>query len=871
MRNILIFVILLQPFCLLSQSTISGKLYHNKKAIGDISVLAHKLGNKNAIIAFAISQPNGSFLIKLKTSLDSINITASSINYADATVYIANKTQQIDLELKPEQHDLSEVLIKADHTFLKKDTIVYNVGVFAKESDRSIGDVINKLPGFEVETNGSISYQGKKIEKYYIEGLDLLEGRYGIANKNLSHKAVRTVEVLENHQSIKMLDTLVFSDRTSVNIRLKKSISVAGKAKLGLGASPLLWQANLTPMLFNKNQQAIASYQSNNIGDDISEQLIPHYFSEMKNETKEEFLDIVSVASPTIDKNRFLDNNIHLLTYNHILKLNNDADLKINTSYVNDYQKQEGSIRSIYFLTDDTINTHERIFNRKFTNRFQSDFIYTENSKKQFFKNKLSLSKHWDKNKGIITKNETQFNQFANKPYSSIDNHLKWILPLNKKHITIKSKISYNETPQNLNINPGVFNEVLNNNDGSFGTLQHIDIKKFNTQNSLKFTLSKKLWRFDSQVGLKYQKKNFNSFIEVNGMEKENAYLQNNLDWEYLSPSFSETFRYETPNLNISFEIPIKSVNYKIVDKPLKKKTTQNKLFINPLFYLHYKINGYLSTSINLGYTNKFDDISTIHYGYLISNYRTLSISDIPLSKRKNYNSSIQLKYTNPIASWYATLILNQTLSTKNILLNQSIDQDGMTQISALLQDNDSQSTSIYFKGSKLIYDIGSTFFLNANYRYTKSERLSNGSLNDVKNTTLFLEPKLSVSKFIWMNFNYKYQYSKMSQNIASNKITFITNNHLLNLDFFPIPRHSIGIDLEYYSSKASYTNSETYFANMNYSWKPKNTKMIFELKCYNLFNDDKITSYYNTDIASSINTYNIRPRQFIVSLEFSL
>ncbi|WP_372646010.1 hypothetical protein, partial [Ancylomarina sp.] len=185
MRNILIFILLLQPFHLLAQKTISGNLYHNKKTVGGISVLAHKPGNKNAIIAFAISQPDGSFLIKLKTSLDSINITASSINYADASVYIANKSQAVDLQLKPKQHDLSEVMIKAQHTFLKKDTLVYNVGVFAKENDKSIGDIINKLPGFEVSTNGSISYQGKQIEKYYIEGLDLLEGRYGIANKNL--------------------------------------------------------------------------------------------------------------------------------------------------------------------------------------------------------------------------------------------------------------------------------------------------------------------------------------------------------------------------------------------------------------------------------------------------------------------------------------------------------------------------------------------------------------------------------------------------------------------------------------------------------------------------------------------------------------
>ena len=67
------------------------------------------------------------------------------------------------------------------------------------------------MPGIEVLDDGKILYQGKPINKYYIEGLDLLEGKYNLANKNLPHKEVTKVQVLENHQPIKVLDSLVYS------------------------------------------------------------------------------------------------------------------------------------------------------------------------------------------------------------------------------------------------------------------------------------------------------------------------------------------------------------------------------------------------------------------------------------------------------------------------------------------------------------------------------------------------------------------------------------------------------------------------------------------------------------------------------------
>ena len=153
------------------------------------------------------------------------------------------------------------------------------MGKFAQVKDQSIGDVISNMPGFEVTADGQVSYQGKPIQKYYIEGMDLLEGRYAIANKNLPYKDVGAVEVLENHQPIKILESKVFSNGTSINLKLKRNITMTGTMQVGAGLPSLLHYVNATPMLFTKNQQTIASLQSNNTGEDLSVQNQPLQFT----------------------------------------------------------------------------------------------------------------------------------------------------------------------------------------------------------------------------------------------------------------------------------------------------------------------------------------------------------------------------------------------------------------------------------------------------------------------------------------------------------------------------------------------------------------------------------------------------------------
>ena len=159
--------------------------------------------------------------------------------------------------------------MKSNKIWGNKDTINYSVAAFKDKKDLVIGDVLKKMPGIDVKESGQITYKGKPINKFYIENLDMLQGRYGIATNNLSANDIATVQVFENHQPIKALEKSQFSNEAAINLKIKegKKGVFSIMAMLGLGVDKhLLWQEELTGMYFTKGRQHLFTYKTNNNG-----------------------------------------------------------------------------------------------------------------------------------------------------------------------------------------------------------------------------------------------------------------------------------------------------------------------------------------------------------------------------------------------------------------------------------------------------------------------------------------------------------------------------------------------------------------------------------------------------------------------------
>lgn len=155
-------------------------------------------GKDGKIKKFSSSKTDGRFSLTIP-SVAGCRLEVSMMSFAKQSIPLDSATFPLTVHMEPGSITLKEVAVKADRIREQGDTITYNVGSFAQQQDRSIGDVLKRMPGINVESSGKIQYQGEDINKFYIEGSDMLGGKYGIATNGISHDDVGSVEVMENH------------------------------------------------------------------------------------------------------------------------------------------------------------------------------------------------------------------------------------------------------------------------------------------------------------------------------------------------------------------------------------------------------------------------------------------------------------------------------------------------------------------------------------------------------------------------------------------------------------------------------------------------------------------------------------------------
>ena len=220
--SLLLFSIIVMNFFGLSAQSIvlSGIVTDQEKEepLPYVIVMLKTDGGKS-IFQYARTDEKGTFSIKTSTTQNRF-LTFSLMGYESISIPLVEGKKNYRVSLKPKLVQIKEVVVKAPKIRTKGDTIVYNVARYADSQDKTIADVLKKMPGIEVEKSGKISYNGKSINKFYIEGLDMLEGRYGIATNSLPQRDVTAIEVLENHQPIKALQESEFSEQAALNVKL---------------------------------------------------------------------------------------------------------------------------------------------------------------------------------------------------------------------------------------------------------------------------------------------------------------------------------------------------------------------------------------------------------------------------------------------------------------------------------------------------------------------------------------------------------------------------------------------------------------------------------------------------------------------------
>ena len=165
-----------------AQVKVTGRVIDlQNKPVSDVIV---KVVSGTKTLAFTSTNAKGEYAIEMKSApTGEVTLQFSHISYEKESERLSLKERvtKLDMILTPKNISLKEVTVKPDPLRQRGDTLSHNLASFLGKGDVTLEDGLKRLPGVDVSQNGGISYMGKPISQFNIEGLDLLGGKYNRA------------------------------------------------------------------------------------------------------------------------------------------------------------------------------------------------------------------------------------------------------------------------------------------------------------------------------------------------------------------------------------------------------------------------------------------------------------------------------------------------------------------------------------------------------------------------------------------------------------------------------------------------------------------------------------------------------------------
>lgn len=878
-RSCLFFFLIFSFSLATAQTKISGRVMEKEggNVLSGVNVIV-KEKNDAGVLSYGLTNETGDYQLTFTSGSDSVMITIAGFNVKKQTITVLNKSQMLNFTITSETIQLKEIKIKPPNIQQINDTLNYNVDGFADKNDRTIGDVLKKMPGIVVNEDGSITYNNKPINKFYIEDRDLLQGRYGIATNNIQAKDVATVQVLENHQPIKALKDREFTDAGAINLKLKDSAKgvLVATGQLGIGLSPVLWNNELFSMLFNKEKQSLNTYKGNNTGKDASADLNTFY-SGQENIDPGNTLSVQSPIPPPITRERYLFNRSNSVSTNNLWTFGKDYQVNANINYLNDRQEKRSSSRSVYFLpTDSLLTIEESLAATEHINLLNAVIQLNTNKKNYYLDNALNVTGGWNSEEGSVHNTEN-IAQDLSKRLFKIGNTFTLIKNFRKVNFNIQSFNGYSSSPQVLKIQPYLYGNLFQNNPNLDLMRQSLIQSHFSSSNKITLGLGNGVFKQNYTVGANMSLQHLHSDLQTRFTtgEYNNApdSLRNQLQWNKYQLFLSSGYSYSKNKLKATVGFPI-VYNHLYARDPVYGRVDRNnnRMFFNPTLNLIYELNLFWNLSADVSFNNQLGEIEDGFTGYIMQSYRSIVKNEGPLPEQNTKKYSLDLRYRHPLHAIFLNVGTNYSKEERNLLYGY--DFQGILTLRQTYEiPNLNGAYSFYARLSKGIDAIASTVTLDADYRNTVATQISQGRTIDFMNDGYRLNPAISSRIGEWVSLSNSFQYMKSRNRIINDDSKFAPIHSTIlrsQLNVFPAKGVIINLGYEnFYNSAVILGNRTINFADAGAKYVFK--KLEFNLIYSNIFNARQFVSATYNDTDTFYSSYELRPAQVLLKVKFKI
>ncbi|WP_309608203.1 carboxypeptidase-like regulatory domain-containing protein [Flavobacterium sp.] len=864
------FLILFLPFSLFAQQiNIKGKIKDNQnRSVQSASVSI--IDNSENNLGYNYSDEDGNYSISFdKPSSDKITIEVSCLGYLKKIQSFnikSNSIQNFILEEKTES--LQEVVIDANKKIkIEQDTTTIKVASFGNKTEQTVEDILKKLPGIEVQKDGTIKAHGKVIDKLLIEGEDMFDKNYKLLSKNLDAKVLDAVQIIDNFEDNPILKKLNNSDKVALNLKLKKGKTNIWFGNISLGSgiiSENRWKESINLGLLKKKIKLFYLFDYNNLGEKASDLIYTNV------------LDRNSFSSDRFEykaKNLFNINNNEVQFFSKTQSAFNKAFL--NSLSFNKKLNQKFSLRGVVYVADD--NQNQNSYSETKYNIDNNPISFTENN---FYINHKILAsielelKYYANEKNYIT----NLFIFKNNP-----NKLNNNLIFNSNQINQSSKTEnytfynhFNQTYQ-LSVNKILNNYIYFGNDKISENSAIISpfLNTFlntNTNNIVNQITNNKLFYIGGKTKLisKFRKVDIaNSLqLELNQEQFKNTFLvnnSNNTDYEnntkldQIKMSFDNAIKY-----NFSRKIDF-TANISLLNNIFNRQITQDNIFlINPTLSLNIKKTGFGNFSLSYSKNNTLPEINQLTSNNQLIDYRSFSKGTFYSKPLKNTVSSFTYYFYNDEKRF--SINTNLFYIKSHSIFNTESTLTNDFNFATYIQTNGGESYNFnfsivnYIRKLKIASKIETTQMWNSTPINVNSIEFT-----QAKSYTNILKYSATTYFKIPINFDCGFTYNFIESafnNIQSKNIT-----------------EDIFININYAISKtwlAEFNNSFYYLNNQNYSFNniiinytPNESRFSYKLIFNNIRNENEYTYITISDYTYNKSSINLVPRYLLCSVKY--
>ena len=866
-KNIFIFFLLLS-LTSYGQVKLEGIVKDSLKVPLESASLVAIDQKTNNLESYVLTDIKGKYKLNLKNN-SNYKIQVSYIGLRTINETLDTKEADIlkDFVLRSDIA-LDEVIVKMP-VVVRGDTLIYDADSFKNGSERKLEDIIDKLPGVEINESGQIEVEGKVVNKLMVNGKDFFDGDTKIGTKNIPSSAVDKIQVLRNYAEVGQLSGVRNNQNNfAINIKLKqgKESFWFGNVTAGAGDSPDEKLYLVQPKLFYYNPKYSINFISdlNNIGEvALSRRDIRGFGGGFNAPSRQSGTSINlgdnSLNFLTNQRNALkIENKLATMNFSYSPKKSLDLSgfLIYNNSRIlsNEFNRIQYTNPDLGIPDEATEQSNTELSNQGLLKLSAS---YKPNGMNQVDYDilaRISNDSQAKNNFSSILGNTDQFDEVT--PFS-INQNLSYYYTLDENNI-------FAFAAQNLikNENP-FYNAVLENNSDeldpfdSTASALGLDTSRENynlSQNKkiLSNQLDAKLDYYhiinqksniNLTLGTLLSRQKFNSNIFqflTSGSDLQpiplfnNGLAKNDIEYTFTDVYLGAHYRFKTGIFTFTPGFSVHAYGNKNIQ--FGETVSDKFLKVLPDFETRIQLKKGESLTFNYNMRNQFTDVTRLARGLVFNDYNSLQYGEPDLQNALSHNLSLLYSSFN---------LFNYTNVFARASYSNNIDQiRGLTNFENVIRTSTFFNSNFADENFNIFGRIQRTFgkvraSLNTNFNYSKINQFIQDRQSLNERFTQTFTPGIRTNFKVAPNISLRYRYSITNNIQGSRETKFITTVPSLEFDAFIVEKFTFKTNYSLTTQDQVDGESESFQiweATLSYR-KDKDAKWEYELKGTNLLN----------------------------------